>query len=127
LLLNMLPNSAEHRGRDGAYDFTRVLATDSGHVAYSLCHGIVMIAEDLGKRGWPLRIFGLRGGFTMNRRRPAAVRVRGDCRSYQRNRSVHGPLRNDRIDAKALTHLLNGRIAHLLLNLFLNRVENGRH
>jgi hypothetical protein len=53
--------------------------------------------------------------------------VRGNCRRYQGNRCIHGPLRNDWIDAKALTHLLDSRAAYLLLNLFLNRVENRRH
>jgi hypothetical protein len=67
LLLNVLPNSAEHRRRDGADDFVRVVATDSGDVAHSLRHGIVMIAEYLGKRGGTLRTFRLHGGFAMHR------------------------------------------------------------
>jgi hypothetical protein len=127
LLLNVLPNSAEHRWCHRPHDFARVVATDSGDVAHSLRHGIVMIAEDLRKRGGSLWIFRLRCGFEMDGVGPAGVRVRRYCSSHQGDRGIYRPLRHDWIDAKPLTHLLHSRAAYLLLNLFLNRVENRRH
>lgn len=120
LLLNVLSDSAEHRWRDGADDFARLIVAHPGDVAHSLRHSIVVIAEDLRQRCGLLWIFRLRGGFTMDVVGPARVRVRRYCSSYQRNCGIHRPLRNDWIDAKPLTHLLDSRVAHLLLNLFLN-------
>jgi hypothetical protein len=116
----MLPNSAEHRRRDRADDLAGVVATDSSHVAYSLGHRIVMIAEDLRKRGGPLRIFSLHACFAMNRIRSARARVRGDCCSYQGNRGIDRPLSNNWINAKPPAHLFDSRTADLLLNLVLN-------
>ena len=116
----MLSNSTQHRGRDGADDFARVLGTDAGYGAHSLRHGIVVIAKNLIERGRPLWIFRLSGGLTMDGVGPARVRVRRYRSSYQRNRGIHRPLRHDWIDAKPLTHLLDSCVAHLLLNLLLN-------
>jgi hypothetical protein len=127
LLLNVLSDSAEHCRRDSTDDFARVLATNPRNVAHALRHGIVVIAEDLRKRGRSLRIFRLHGGFEMDGVGPARVRMRSYCRGYQRNRGIHRPLRHYWIDAKSLAHLLDSRVADLLLNLFLNRVENRRH
>jgi hypothetical protein len=127
LLLNVLANSAEHRGRNGTYYSARVLATHPGNIAHSLRHGIVMIPKHLRKSSGPLWIFRLIGGFEMDGVRPARVRVRRYCSGHQWDRGIHRPLRHDWIDAKPLTHLLDSRVADLLVNLFLNRVENRRH
>jgi hypothetical protein len=120
LLLNVLPDSTEHGRRHGAYDLARVVATDSGNIAHSLRHSVVVLAEDSRQRSGLLWILSLHARCTMNGIRTARVCVRRDCSSDQRNRGIHCPLRNDWIDAKPLTHLLHGGIAHLLLNLFLN-------
>jgi hypothetical protein len=120
LLLNMLSYPSEHRGSNGVDNFAGVVATDSGNVAHSLSHSVVMIAEDLGKRRRALWIFRLGGGFAMDRISTAGIRVRRNCRSHQRNRGIHRALRNDWVDAEPLTHLLDCRVAYLLLNLFLN-------
>lgn len=59
--------------------------------------------------------------------RSARVRMSCNCSSHQWNRGIHGPLGNDWIDAKSLTHLLDRRVGNLLLNLLLDRVDNRRH
>jgi hypothetical protein len=120
LLLNVLSYPSEHRGSNRVDNLAGVVATDPGNVAHSLSHSVVMIAEDLGKRRRPLWIFRLGGGFAMDRVRTARIRVRRNCRSHQRNRGIHRPLRNDWVDAEPLAHLLDGCAADLLLNLFLN-------
>jgi hypothetical protein len=120
LLLNVLPDSAEHGRRNGAYDLARVIATDAGNIAHSLRHGIVVLAEHSRQRSGLLWIFSLHPGCTMYDIRTACVCVRRDCGSDQRNRGLDCPLRNDGIDAQPLAHLLNGGVAHLLLDLFLN-------
>jgi hypothetical protein len=120
LLLNMLSYPPEHRGSNGVDDSAGVVATDPGNVAHSLSHSVVMITEDLGKRCRALWIFRLGGGFAMDRVSTAGIRVRRNCRSHQRNRGIHRALRNDWVDAEPLAHLLDCRVADLLLNLFLN-------
>jgi hypothetical protein len=116
----VLPNSAKHRRRNCTDDFAGVVSADSRHVADSLGHSIVVLAENCGKRGGPLRTLCLRGGFTMDCGRTAGIRVGSHRRSYQRNRCVDGPLCDDRVDAETLAYLLYGRAADLLLNLLLN-------
>jgi len=120
VLLNVLPDSLEHSGRDSADDCARIVAADPRDVTHSLRHRIVVIAKDLRKRRWPLRIFCLRGGFAMNGDRAAGIRVGRHCGSHEGNRRIHRPLRNDWINPKPLAHLLDSRSADLLLNLFLN-------
>jgi hypothetical protein len=120
LFLDVLSNSAEHRGRYSADDFVRVVAAHPGNVAHSLRHCIGMIAENVRKRNGPLWTFRLRRGFTVDSVRAARVRVRRHCSSHQRNRGINSPLRNDWIDAKPLTHLLDSGVGHLLLDLLLN-------
>jgi hypothetical protein len=120
LFLDVLSDSAEHRGRYGADDLVRVVAAHPGNVAHSLRHSVGMIAEDLRKRGGPLWIFRLGRGFTMDGVRAALVGVRRHCSSHQGNRGINRPLRNHWIDAKPLTHLLDSSVAHLLLNLLLD-------
>jgi hypothetical protein len=120
LLLDVLTYPSEHCGSNRVDNFAGVVATDPGNVAHSLRHSVVMIAEDLGKRRSALWIFRLGGGFAMDRVRTARIRVRRNCRSHQRNRGIHRPLRNHWVDAEPLAHLLDGRVADLLLNLFLN-------
>ena len=120
LILNVLSDSAEDRRRNSGDDLAGVVAAQPGDIAYSLCHCIVVIAKHLRKRGGPLWVFGLSGGFTKDRVRTARVRVRRHRGSHQRNRGVNRPLSNDWIDPQSLTHLLDGGVAYLLLNLLLN-------
>jgi hypothetical protein len=120
LILNVLSDSAEHRWRNGGDDLARVIPAHPGDIAHSLCHGIVVIAKHLRKSGGSLWVFRLRRGFTMDRVRTTRVRVRRHRGSHKRNRGVNRPLSNDWVDAQALTHLLDGGVAYLLLNLLLN-------
>jgi hypothetical protein len=120
LILNVLSDSAEHCGRNSGDDLAGVVAAQPGNIAHSLCHCIVVIAKHLRKRGAPLWVFRLGGGFTMDRVRTARVRVRRHRGSHQRDRRVNCPLSNDWIDPQSLTHLLHCGVAYLLLNLLLN-------
>jgi hypothetical protein len=120
LILNVLSDSAEHRRRNSGDDPAGVVAAKPGNIAHSLCHCIVVIAEHLRKRSGSLWVFRLDGGFTMDHIRATRVRVRGHRGSHKRNRGVNRSLCNEWIDPQSLTHLLDGGVAYLLLNLLLN-------